>query len=296
MVRSRAVRTLVVSLLCIAPGGCFDFPSTSAPSDAGSDSPSQPTPDGGGDDAGGATGSDAGTFSCASLKPQPTFCDDFDGPSEPRGWDLLEQTNGQVTVDSLAIPPAPSMPNSLLAAASAAAGTEADALKQFSTYAGEAVHITASFEMNVQQVDSSPSGQIIAFEVIFKNSSSTFNQIVLNLNSLGSTGGVSAQIAENAQGVDGGEAGYNSYPLPDHPPTKAWTKVDVDLVVASPNGSAANKITVTLDGKTELDQQALQNALQGGSPWVHLGIGYEAPGTSGWAVRYDNFVFDISKL
>jgi hypothetical protein len=183
----------------------------------------------------------------------------------------------------------------------AAQSAEADELIQFAQLQnmplqGKALKIAASFEMNVEQWDSSTSGQIIAFEIIFKVSPTQFNQIVLNLNSLGSNG-VTAQIAENAQGLDGGPAGYNNYPFTDHPPTNAWTKVDVDLVIPSPSGSGSNTFTVTLGGKTQYSQQPLQVPLQNGVPWVHLGIGYQAAGSAkGWAVRYDNFTVDISTL
>jgi len=289
--------------------GCYDFGSVSGqpPSEGGasSGSGSGAVGDGGAGESGGSSGSSSGGASsggdasaafCASLSPAPTFCEDFEQASWASHWDQLIQQNGSVTVDSVL--PFSNQPDSLLTQTSAALSgqaTEADALKQLAAYQGKAIHLTASFEMNVQEWDSASSGQVIAFEIIFKNSSAQFNQIVLNLGSLGSTG-VTAQIAENAQGVDGGGAGYNSYPFGTHPPTKQWTKIDVDLVVASPTGSGSNVITVKLDGAPQLSQQALGVPLQGGVPWVHLGIGYVATPSSGWAVRYDNLVVDVTTL
>jgi hypothetical protein len=290
--RLAARPALVVSVALAACVGCFNFGSVSGgTADGGPDSGN--VPEGGGGEGGG--GVDGGGSFCASLSPTPTFCDDFDEATSPTGWDQIIQNNGAVTVDSLL---AFSKPGSMLAETSAAVGgqqTEADVLKQFASLQGKAIQISASFEMNVQTWDPSSSGQILAFEIIFKNSSSTFNQIVLNLNSLGASG-VSAQIAENAQGADGGEAGYNSYPLSTHPPTKTWTKVEVDLVIASPTSAASNVITVKLDGATQLSQQALQVPLQGGSPWVHMGIGYVATPAGAWAVRFDDLVVDIKSL
>ncbi len=165
--------------------------------------------------------------------------------------------------------------------------SEADVLKQFQLYAQKGVSITMTFAMNVQSWDSSTSGQIIAAEVIFKNSPSVFNQIVLNLGSLG-TSGVSGQIAENAQLSDGGTP-YNNYPLAKHPVTKAWTNVEIDFSIPDYSGSSSNTVTVKLDGQTVLDTQPLGIPIQAGVPWVHLGIGYVETSQAPWIVNYDNF-------
>ena len=303
-VRSVVVGLSAASVLCAAAAGvgCFNFGSVSGgtPNDAGS----QP----------GQTGSDGSTASsgdggggqnyCATLTAPAQaktsrFCDDFDlyPSASVDNWSQTVAQNGTVSVDKLLYFSGPA--SLLTETASAAAGVqaEADVLKAFSDFTNKGVAIAITFEMNIETWDPGSDAQIIAFEVIFKNSPAQFNQIVLNLNSQGS-GGVAAQIAENATGADGGETGYNSYPFAANPKTKTWTQVEVDLNIPNPNGTQSNSVTVKLDGKTQVSSQALQLPLQQGTPYVHLGIGYVQPAAGAsaapWVVHYDNFVADIT--
>jgi hypothetical protein len=302
-VRNAARSFIVLAVACAAGAGCFNtgaLSNGSSGGDAGADAravgdATSPAPL---DGSSGGDSPDSSAPFCESLSPAPTFCDDFDeGDSGSFAtWDQVIQSSlGSVSRSTTF---AYSAPYSMLAQTSAvSSGTyaEADVLKEFATFAQQGVSISMSFEMNLQAWDSSTSGQIIAAEVIFKNSSTQFNQIVLNLDSLG-TSGVSAQIAENAQGADGGEAGYNSYPLDSHPATQSWTKVEIDLSIPSYQGSTSNTVSVKLDGQTVLASQALSVSIQGGIPWVHLGIGYVATPATPWIVYYDNFVADITPI
>jgi hypothetical protein len=249
--------------------------------------------------------SDAGgTPSCASLMASatpPAFCDDFD--NEDGGafaiWDqqVTSMGSGSVTVDALL---SWSPPNSLLAQTSAltsGAYGEADLLKAFDQYMGHGISLTMTFEMYVQDWDTSTSGEIIAAEVLFKNSSIQYNQLAFNLLSLGSAG-VAAQFIENATEADGGTSplDYNFYPLQTHPAAKGWTSVEIDLSIPSYIGSSSNSVTVKLQGKPALDSQQLSVPIQGGIPVVHLGIGAVdfTPATA-WAINYDNLVVNISQ-
>jgi hypothetical protein len=300
IVRWRGAAFVVVGALV---AGCFNFGSVSggSPRDAGPiedaglpSSDAQSPAEGDGE----ASVSDAGY--CASLPLAPTFCDDFDeygdGASTPTLWDQPIGDNGTVSLTTT-LPVSP--PYAMIAQTNASATvqeTEADVLKVFSWPGGapQPVLFDVSFEMEIVQWDPENTGQIVAFEVIFKNSPTQFNQIVVNLNSLGASA-VTAQLAENAQGSDGGELGYNSYLFTDHPATGKWIKVEMILSVSSPSGTQSNIVTVKVDGTTEIDKQALQVPLQGGTPNVHLGIGYAAtPATFGWEVHYDNFAAYVS--
>jgi hypothetical protein len=278
--------------------GCFDFGSVSngGGSSSGGTGSSGSGSSSSSSSSSGGSGSGGGSF-CANQPSTTTFCDDFDEPSWMGNWDQVFQQNGSVTVDGLAMPAAPSTPNSLLAQTSAAVAgvyTEADALKEFSQFQGKPIQITATFEMNIQTWDTMSSGLCIAFEVIFKTSDSQFNQIVVNLRSLG-TAGVTAQIAENAQGADGGiEPGGASVPFADHPPTQTWAKVEVDLLIANPTGTGGNTVSVKLNDMPEITAQALNLPLQGGPPVFHLGLGYVQAPAMPWAIRYDNFVVSIA--
>ena len=251
-------------------------------------------------------GSDAGSGPfCQSLRASVTpptflFCDDFD--EEDGGtfsiWDqqVTSSGSGSVSLDALL---SWSSPNSLLAQTSAltsGAYGEADLLKAFDQYMMQGISLTITFEMYVQDWDTSTSGQIIAAEVLFKNSSIQYNQLAFNLLSLGSAG-VAAQFIENATEADGGTTplDYNFYPLQTHPVTKGWTSVEIDLSIPSYVGSSSNKVTVKLQGTTALDSQQLGVPIQAGIPVVHLGIGaVDSTPSTAWAVNYDNLAVTIT--
>lgn len=292
--------------MTLVSAGCYDFGSVSGGvRDGGSPGVEGGSPSGGDAGSGGSDaqvpppgdGSSSGGGFCASLSPTPTFCDDFDEyeTSTLTSWDQSIEANGSVGLTTIGPFSRPSAMTAQTNIASVGENTEADVLKAFSAYQNKGIAIAIAFEVNIQQWDTATTGQIIAFEVIFKNSPTQFNQIVLNLNSLG-VGGVSAQIAENATGADGGAAGYNSYPFKSHPATNAWTKVEVSLSVPNPTGTQSNTVTVKVDGVTQIDAQALQVPLQGGTPYVHLGIGYVATPATAWVVHYDDLVANITSF
>jgi hypothetical protein len=290
----RIASALAAAAACVAASGCFDFGSVSGgpPADAGPGSSEGPTDAQSALDASGDAGAQG---FCAAITPKPTLCDDFDDyeTSTLTNWDQTFTANGTAGLDSLAPFSKPYAFTAQTSLAAKGVQAEADVIKGFPMLARRPLAITVAFEMNIDQWDTSPTGQIVAFEVIFKNSSSQFNQIVLNLNALG-VGGVSAQIAENAAGQDGGAAGYNSYPFQDHPVTKKWTKVEMTLNVPNPTGAQANTFTVKLDGVTQIDAQPFQVPLQGGPPYIHLGIGYVGTPSAPWVMHYDNFVATVT--
>jgi hypothetical protein len=239
--------------------------------------------------------SSAGGGFCASQSPAPTLCDDFDEYQTMTlsKWDQEIQTVGSVGLTTIAPWSKPNAMSAQTGIAAVGQYPEADVLKAFTDLMGKNILIKASFEMNIQQWDQNTTGRIIAFEVIFKNSSAQYNQVVINLLSLG-TGGVSAQVAENAYGADGGTIGYFSYPFPDHPATNGWTKVEVSINVPNASGSQSNTVSVSVGGMPEIQGQALQIPIQGGTPTVHLGIGFVQTPATAWAVQYDDFLLNIT--
>jgi hypothetical protein len=308
VVAFRAVRRALVWLVPLACAGyvwgCFDVGSLSngpaAGSDGGVDSAAPPSSgsDSGADSSSVAPGTDASTDGstlpfCANQSGL-TFCDDFD--EEDAGafanWDqIIANTQGSVTLDSTL---STSPPNSMSAQMGALVGgssSEADLLKSFQEFQGKGITIVMQFDMDVQAWDSSTMGQIIAAEIIFKNSTNQYNQIVFNLNSIGT--GVTGQIAENAVLGDGGQPYYN-YVFSQHPATKKWTHVEIDMSIPSYSSSSFNTVAAKLDGQTVLDTTPLQIGIQDGTPVAHLGIGYIVSATSPWVVNYDNFTLKIA--
>jgi hypothetical protein len=291
----------LVGLMSAGASGCYDFSSV-GPRNGGVDAGSNSGTDANvGMDDTGAPASDSSSDSSGGNGCNATFCDNFDeyeGGTTIGNWDQTIQPNGAVGLTSIN---AFSMPYSMSAQTNIAAigvNTEADVLKAFSEFKDTNVHIVATFEMNIQVWDPATTGQIVAFEVIFKVNSAQYNQIVINLNSLGA-GEVSAQVAEAATGADGGATGYNSYPFKSHPATKTWIKVGVDLSIPNASGSQSNTVSVTVDGVTQIDAQLTLPIQQGETPYVHLGIGYVNTITTAagaWSMLYDDFVVNFSKF
>jgi hypothetical protein len=290
-----ALGGILVLWAAIASTACFNLSSvTGGGPDAGSSA----------SDSGGSppsSGSDSGAPFCktvlASASP-PTFCDDFDdedgGPFAT--WNQPILSMGSVTPDSVLFF---SRPNSLLAQTSAlltGAYAEADLPKVYGDDVGKGLSITMTFAMNVQSWDNSTSGQIIAAEVFFKSTSVQFNQISLNLLSIGAAG-VTAEISNYRTEADGGTGPDDDQTIPfsTNPVTKNWTNVEIDLSLPSYQGSSSNTVTVKLDGQTVVTTQPLTVALQGGVPSVNLGIGaVDSTPSTPWAINYDNFTVTIT--
>jgi hypothetical protein len=174
---------------------------------------------------------------------------------------------------------------------------QADLSKSFPNDAGHAVLITLTYEMNVQTWDPNVGGEIFAAGLVFVSSAAEYHQVVLNLISTG--GGVSAQIAENATGGDGGVIGYQKHPIPQHPITSDWQKVEIDYSIPAYNGSSSNVITVKLGGTTVLGSDPLTVPFNAGTPVVHLGIGNVGTSNgsaSPWSINYDDVLVNITSM
>jgi hypothetical protein len=302
----RAVRTWkawLAPVAAVAWLGCLDVASvTGGSSDAGSDSGGSSSDSGPASDSGSnadSSGSSGGPF-CASISPTPTLCDDFDEANSAGfpNWDApnVSSGTGTVALASLAF----SKPNSMVANTTSLAQYaygQADLSKSFSNYAGHALLVTLTYEMNVQTWDTNVGGEIFATGLVFVNSGPEYHQVVLNLISTG--GGVSAQIAENATGVDGGVIGYQKHPISQHPMTSGWQKIEIDYSIPAYNGSSGNVVTVKFDGTTVLGSDPLTVPFSAGTPVVHLGIGSVSTSNgsaSPWSVNYDNVLVNITSM
>ena len=285
--RSPAIAVLW-SIAAIA-AGCtptldFDSVSRGGPKDGG-------TTQSDGASAGDAPISDGGAaFSCATLSPAPTFCDDFDGKSIADLWDPKVEESAVVATDTVSFL---SPPNALLSKTEAVTATgQARAVlpKAFTLFDGKPIQLIVNFDMRIEAFDNT--GKVmIAFAVLFGPDSS-FNQIVLNLKANGDA--VVAQVVENAQGPGEDANGYELHgPFAKRPKVNDWSHVRMELDVTNPTG-VGNLISFDLDGVPQLSAAKLTIPLKGATPRIELGVGYVEPPAQSWAIRYDNFTADIS--
>lgn len=233
-----------------------------------------------------------GRFSCSSLDPAPTFCDDFDSETSTDTWNRLEvlpSGSGSVVVDSDA---ALSRPNSLLASVTGAdrgVYLRAAALKTFATYENTPIHVRISFDMMVEQIDPRMNARVIAFQFLFGDLQG-YNQLVLNLESTGTE--VNSQFSE-ALGPDPGTRVGDTKSVPN---LNEWSHVEFELQVFNPQGSG-NNATLSIDS-VELFKQALSYDLRAGVPRMELGIPWvdTNQAAEAWQIRYDNVRVDIGQL
>lgn len=236
---------------------------------------------------------DSAKFSCATLTPAPTFCDDFDGKPPLEVWSKVAITpaGGGANVagnSTFSLSP----PNSLLATTGAnPAGTyvSSAAQKTFAGFEGKPMDAHISFDMLVENVDPTPGARVIAFQFLF-GPSTQYNQLVINLTSTGT--GVTSQFTDNLGGTMPATTSGDTQHVPE---INQWVHVSFDLAVFNPSGQG-NNAKVTIDSVSLFDT-GLHYALLRDQPRLELGVPWvdSTLATRGWAIRYDNFQATLSE-
>jgi hypothetical protein len=237
---------------------------TDALADAPVDAPSDGTPD--------AASEAAGPF-CASLSPQPTFCEDFDeGTTLSAGWNPTTTNGGTYAVDStLALSP----PNALLVTVPAVdAGTTA----------GASISRPFTLNFNEATVD-------LDFYPEQSGASGVFSVYL--------TGGYVAIVGidpskSHLQEGSPADAGMDTFTVTHLAPIPlgAWTHLAMTLhLLPKPAW-----ITVSYDGVVQLNQHplaAMPAGIASGTPTLKVGGLSTGNDPSGWKAHWDNVVFDL---
>lgn len=241
----------------------------------------------------GTTQSSPSTFKCATLDPQPTFCDDFDGLPPLQVWSAVPISpatgGGRVSGDTLFSVSAPASLLATTAATAAGVYVSSAAQKTFNDFEGKPVDVRIAFDMLVESMDPTPGARVVAFQFLF-GPLAQYNQLVINLTSTGA--GVSSQFTENLGGAMQGTTKGDTQQVPA---VKKWVHVTFDLEVFNPSGQG-NNAKVTVDGVKLFDSGLHyplyrdQPRLEIGVPWVDTTVT-----TQPWAIRYDNFQATLSE-
>ena len=198
--------------------------------------------------------------------PAPTFCDDFDYGALGDHWLDFEKVNGDYQVNSaVSISP----PKSLFSNVNSIAATDdvrAVVKTAFPQFAGTRGVLDMSFDLYVDQIDPKPGARIIAFALLYGDTSK-FYELVLNLNSTGS--GASGIVTENTYP----EGLYEEHGYLGATHAK-WVNVRIEVTVKNPTG-VGNPLGVYFDGqRTNGPTDELKAPLIGGNPRVEVGIGW----------------------
>jgi hypothetical protein len=260
-----------VAIACVGSSvaACFDFDALSSGVPGGG-------PDAGaGDAAAPGEASDSATGYCASLVPQPLFCEDFDRTSLPGRWNVWRQTGGAMDLDTSAFL---SPPNSLLAQYDALQpGQALDVLlrKQF-TFATFPSKLVFEYFVQPLRVDSAPNAATVIASLDFNDAPG--NRYSLQFSLVQNFGAVGVRFEEQTGLLDGGTA-YTNHPLPDGLPLGTWT--DVRVEVTGPHARVTFGTVLEID--TPLALTVVPTRLQ-----LALGSSYETEPSMGWATHFDN--------
>ncbi len=232
----------------------------------------------------GAEAGDAAAASfCASLVPQPSFCDDFDeGRMLADDWTKLEifpPNAGTLSTDPSASFSAPaSLAASVGPGTSSSAGLIAYVQRVLATPATSRAHL--QYEIHLDSADMNESVEVsqLAF-----GGGTGIGPYIIDL-----FFGPSGAVLQEEIPTDGPTT-FRQYPLAVQPGMGTWSLVD--LVVDFANVT----MTVTVDGAPAV-QRALDPGYQTGSVSLNLGTGYYSSGfvpVARGAAHLDNVVLDV---
>lgn len=254
------------------------FSNAPATSDGGQPSDgATPQIDAGGGGGGGMDSAPPLGF-CASLMPQPFFCDDWDDGELTKGWNPLPVLSryGDVSLDTTIVK---SMPRSLLADTTHVVSNETTvALLQ-----REVGHVkTFRFGVDVY-VESYGFGPTFPASEFTALTSLAIDNVSLSFAI------VAPSECDLVEGLSADAGTAVPHPIVPGLPMGAWTRLQINATLAttvSP-GSAV----VMLGGNTVYTGPLSIQAQQGISNTLSLGL-YLTNAPATWKVHYDNLIFD----
>jgi len=253
---------------------------------------------------GGVTAVDPATFSCASITPPATFCDDFEGEVPEDVW-------SDVVIAPMTPMPAGAIrqdtrdrragTRSLLAVAQEGIGPSSwfsiAAVQTFPRLLQPA-RLTSEFDMKIEQIDPRPDQLAMAFQLIFGTQAEGYNQFTLQLESRGVD--VSTRFVQNDYPASDSEVDPRSeFGQPSSSPAiNQWVHVTFRLEATNPAGGGNRAFLqiddrVLFDGPLAYDLRPLTPQIEIGVPWVDSTQITEQDRSRAWRVRFDNFLVRI---
>ena len=243
-----------------------------------------------------------GSFSCRTVTPPATFCDDFDTLPLANVWDEVlpfPAAGGTLALDG---DDALSPSNALLATIPPGieAGTYVGLVagKSFSQVGSRPSRIEIEFDMKVEQIDGTPGRSIVAFQFVLDapGPDARSNQLGLEVHSNGDQ--MRTRLHENLLDADGFADLSETHELRSGPPVNRWSHVafELDIDIDDPSNSN-NRAHVRIGPRETFESDAvtlfegtLRYGLHAGWPRIEVGIPWlnRADETTAWRIRYDN--------
>lgn len=275
-----------VGLACLALGGCAqllgygDEVTLAKPVVDGGVRPDAPG------DAGPGVPADAEELRpfCERFASPPEFCSSFDGPSYLAGWEVGPSENGALereTAQPLSAPaslrvvvPGTGVPNLGPAVA-------------FPAVADQRIGISTEFAIRVDAAPGPGSVAVAALPYFTAVSGAPPSYLLQFTLEVQPGGGVAFGLTE----VDTTTSATLVHPIPGAAAMGVWSRVKVDLQLASAAASASNTLRVSVN-----DQERVSGSLSlapgSGVPNVGVGISYTNAPTAAWTLTYDDVAVD----
>jgi hypothetical protein len=221
---------------------------------------------------------------CASLQPQPLFCEDFDRGPLPGQWSEQHETNGSETLDTKSFV---SAPDSLLAQYMALPANQAlnVVLRKQLQLAGLPSRLAFEFSFQPVQADTMANAISVVASVDYFDLAG--DRYAMQFSQLANAGQVVLRFEEQTQPANMATTQIN-HTLATPLPMAKWT--DVRLVVTGGHAQITYGGAVQADVNVALTMPVITpSRLQ-----LSIGSTFESTPSAGWATRYDNVTVDTT--
>jgi hypothetical protein len=220
---------------------------------------------------------------CASLSPQPVFCEDFDEHPLPGVWTPSE-VGGSLALSQSAFISAPSSLDVRFSALSTGQALDTALRVQFPLPAPPTT-IAWEFQVRPVALDTTPNGAAVVASLDFVDAENNRYSVQFTMFRVSSSAYL--RLEEQSGFTDGGTQ-YAMHALPD-PLDVGWSRVQLVVTRSGPTAASAH---VAFGAKTELDTP-LQMTVNASALHVTIGSTYEMEPSSGWDILYDNVILNF---
>jgi hypothetical protein len=220
---------------------------------------------------------------CASLSPQPVFCEDFDEHPLPGVW-TPSQVGGSLSLLQLGSVSPPSSLDVHFWALRAGQALDTALRVQFPLPAPPTT-IAWEFQIRPLALDTTPNAAAVMASLDFADGANNRYSVQFTMFRVSSNAYL--RLEEQSGFTDGGTS-YAMHALPD-PLANGWTRVQL---VLTRSGLTAASVHVAYGAKTELDT-ALQMNVNASVLHVTMGSSYETEPSTGWDAFYDNVIVNF---
>jgi hypothetical protein len=257
---------------------------STAPVDAapGDESPQDgPADTGSGNDA----SSDTGATFCASLSPQPSFCEDFDEGSYAVGWSYVHTTGGSLALDGTEFR---SSPGAMIAQSGIASSGYNDVAGYRSFAISGASTFTGTLELDVRDDQADATGGLAILAQLGLLDGTGGGQYFVQLVAL-SHGASPLNFEVNEAYFATGKT-VSPVKHPVTPTLALGTWIHVTFTVTAPFAGGTGMASLSFNG-TQVESSAITVPVKNFSEVLGVGLTFVQTPTNGWTAVYDNVAF-----